>query len=49
MTEAEMLERIHIQGKFLALNEENKKLVLQKIREMLEEQEGAEHENQTGC
>lgn len=42
-----MLERIHVHGKFLALNEENKKLVLKKIRELMAEQEESEHENQT--
>lgn len=49
MTETEMLGRIHIQGKILSLDDENIKLVLQKICELLAEQEGAEHENQAGC
>lgn len=48
MTEAEMLEQIHIQGKFLALNEENKKLVLQKISEMRAEQEARKGVTENG-
>lgn len=31
MTEAEIMERIHLLGALLALNEENKKLLYQKL------------------
>lgn len=48
MTEAEMLERIHFKGKLLSLNEENAKLVLQKIRELLAEQETKEGVTKNG-
>lgn len=40
MTEAEIMERIHLLGAFLALNEENKKIVHQKMCELEEEQHG---------
>lgn len=48
MTEAEMLELIHVRGKILSLNEENAKLVLQKIRELLAEQEARKEVTENG-
>lgn len=45
MIEVEMLEQIHATGKILSLDEESAKLFMQKICELLAEQEANKHEN----
>ena len=42
MTEAEIMERIHLLGAFLALNEENKEILYQKWRELKEKEQNGQ-------